>query len=82
MIWWNYLQEFVQMSVKTLFAQILADNSPSKNAIMHDFDFMQFFAQITEKPICANGFFVGQQNMPALPTAPQISIGAYRIAEN
>jgi hypothetical protein len=48
--------------------------------VLHDFGFVLFFAHIRENPICAKVFFVGQQNMPALPAAPQKAIGAYGFA--
>ena len=80
MISGDYLQEFVHMSAKRWFAEICADKQQPKKVVLHDLCFVLFFAQIREKPICANGFFLGQQNMPALPTAPQKAIGAYGFA--
>jgi hypothetical protein len=68
------------MSAKMLFAEICANRQQAKKVVLHDFGFVQFFAHLTENPICANGFFLGQQNMPALPAAPQKAIGAYRFA--
>jgi hypothetical protein len=70
------------MSAKMLFAEICADKQQAKKVVLNEFGFVHFFAHIRENPICAKGFFLGQQNMPALPSAPQKAIGAYRFAGN